>query len=118
PYIVACHDLVFSQFRVESDRRLTSKGSITNPRNKLCPTSLEPWPDFLGQPRSKWLGYDVRMLPTRLGLSRAKTSWPVWERVFHGDRSLTRSRSNIFMHNGVENRSRSSGRGTTQACPS
>ncbi|OHE90288.1 hypothetical protein CORC01_14417 [Colletotrichum orchidophilum] len=48
-YIAACHSLVFAKFNVETDRRLTSKGSITNPRNKLCPTNLRPWPDFLHQ---------------------------------------------------------------------
>ena len=35
-YIEACHTLVFSKLIVERDRSLTSKGSITNPKNKLC----------------------------------------------------------------------------------
>ncbi|KAI3545674.1 hypothetical protein CABS02_09212 [Colletotrichum abscissum] len=48
-YIAACHSLVFANFTVETDRRLTSRGSITNPRNKLCPTILRPWSDFLHQ---------------------------------------------------------------------
>ncbi|KAK2051460.1 hypothetical protein LY76DRAFT_599321 [Colletotrichum caudatum] len=48
-YIDACHSLVYTRFTVETDRRLTSKGSITNPRNKWCPTNLQPWPDFLQQ---------------------------------------------------------------------
>ncbi|UNI16689.1 hypothetical protein JDV02_003103 [Purpureocillium takamizusanense] len=46
-YIAACHHHVFCQFTVEKDPRLTSKGSVTSPRDKLLPTSLEPWPDFL-----------------------------------------------------------------------
>ncbi|KAI0448035.1 hypothetical protein F4803DRAFT_496253 [Xylaria telfairii] len=46
-YIAACHELVFSQFKVETNKALTSRGPITNPRNKYCPTSLKPWPDFL-----------------------------------------------------------------------
>ncbi|KAJ0332009.1 hypothetical protein KNSL1_013780, partial [Colletotrichum chrysophilum] len=50
-YITACHSLVYSKFTVETDRRLTSKGSITNPRHKWCPTNLQPWPDFLQQQR-------------------------------------------------------------------
>ncbi|KAI7908546.1 hypothetical protein M9X92_012132 [Pyricularia oryzae] len=33
-YIAACHDLVFSSFNIERDQKLTSKGPITNPRNK------------------------------------------------------------------------------------
>ncbi|KAF6789081.1 hypothetical protein CMUS01_16352, partial [Colletotrichum musicola] len=48
-YIAACHSLVFAKFTVETDRRLTSKGSITNPRDKWCPTNLRPWSDFLQQ---------------------------------------------------------------------
>ncbi|KAJ2896006.1 hypothetical protein MKZ38_005978 [Zalerion maritima] len=50
-YIAACHDSVFSKFAVETDRKLTSKGPITNPRNKWCPTNLRPWSDFLKQQR-------------------------------------------------------------------
>ncbi|KND90464.1 hypothetical protein TOPH_05003 [Tolypocladium ophioglossoides CBS 100239] len=50
-YIAACHGLVFSKFAVETDPRLTSKGPITNPRNKWCPTNLKPWSDFLDRQR-------------------------------------------------------------------
>ncbi|KAI0817424.1 hypothetical protein GGR55DRAFT_693628 [Xylaria sp. FL0064] len=46
-YIAACHELVFSQLKVETNKALTSRGPITNPRNKYCPTNLKPWPDFL-----------------------------------------------------------------------
>ncbi|KAI0397976.1 hypothetical protein F5Y17DRAFT_257027 [Xylariaceae sp. FL0594] len=46
-YIAACHELVFSQLTVEADKALTSRGSITNPRNKYCPTRLRPWSAFL-----------------------------------------------------------------------
>ncbi|KAH8647540.1 hypothetical protein BGZ61DRAFT_542501 [Ilyonectria robusta] len=31
---------------------MTSKGHITNPRNKWCPTHLRPWSDFLEQQRA------------------------------------------------------------------
>jgi multidrug efflux pump subunit AcrA (membrane-fusion protein) len=48
-YILACHTSVFSKLAVETNPRLTSKGSITNPRGKWCPTSLRPWSDFLGE---------------------------------------------------------------------
>ncbi|KAK1657140.1 hypothetical protein BDP55DRAFT_567888 [Colletotrichum godetiae] len=48
-YITACHSLVYAKFTIETDRRLTSKGPITNPRDKLCPTNLRPWSDFLQQ---------------------------------------------------------------------
>lgn len=50
-YIAACHASVFSRFVIETDPRLTSKGSITNPRDKWCPNNLRPWPDFLDQQR-------------------------------------------------------------------
>jgi len=46
-YIAACHELVFSQLKVETNKKLTSRGPITNPRNKYCPTRLKPWPAFL-----------------------------------------------------------------------
>ncbi|KAH0425469.1 hypothetical protein CcaCcLH18_10928 [Colletotrichum camelliae] len=41
-YIAACHSLVYTKFTVETDRKLTSKGSITNPRDKWCLTNLQP----------------------------------------------------------------------------
>ncbi|PKK42474.1 hypothetical protein CI102_13171 [Trichoderma harzianum] len=43
-YIAAYHSLIFSKFAVETDKSLTSKGYITNLRNKLYPTSLQPDP--------------------------------------------------------------------------
>ncbi|QBZ56794.1 hypothetical protein PoMZ_01710 [Pyricularia oryzae] len=48
-YIAVLHNLVFSRFEIEQDRKLTSKGSITNPRNKWCPTYIQPWSDFIQQ---------------------------------------------------------------------
>ncbi|ORY62604.1 uncharacterized protein BCR38DRAFT_459064 [Pseudomassariella vexata] len=48
-YIAATHDLVFIHLTVETDKKLTSTGSTTHPRNKLCPTHLRPWTDFLEQ---------------------------------------------------------------------
>ncbi|KAL5866430.1 hypothetical protein ACKVWC_011454 [Pyricularia oryzae] len=50
-YIAACHHLVFSSFNIERNRKLTSKGPITNPRNKWCPTHIQPWSDFIQQQR-------------------------------------------------------------------
>ncbi|KAI1190640.1 hypothetical protein F5B17DRAFT_385965 [Nemania serpens] len=50
-YITACHELVFSEWKVGSGEALTSKGPMVNPRSKLCPASLRPWPDFLQQQR-------------------------------------------------------------------
>ncbi|EXM12910.1 hypothetical protein FOTG_18617 [Fusarium oxysporum f. sp. vasinfectum 25433] len=48
-YIAACHASVFSRFAIETDPKLTSRGSITNPRDKWCPRNLRPWPHFLDQ---------------------------------------------------------------------
>ncbi|KAF4123118.1 Conserved hypothetical, protein [Geosmithia morbida] len=48
-YIALCHTLLFSSLRVQQDPKFTTKGSITNPKDKLCPTSLQVWPGFLEQ---------------------------------------------------------------------
>ncbi|KAM3516196.1 hypothetical protein MY11210_000218 [Beauveria gryllotalpidicola] len=50
-YIDACHHLIFSQLTIETDKSLTSTGTITDPTNKYCPTSLKPWPDFIKDQR-------------------------------------------------------------------
>ncbi|ATY58809.1 kinase-like domain [Cordyceps militaris] len=50
-YIDACHHLVFSQLAFETDKSLTSKGTVTDPTNKYCPTSLKPWPDLVEDQR-------------------------------------------------------------------
>jgi hypothetical protein len=31
---------------MQTDRSLSTQGSITNPKNKPCPTPLKPWTDF------------------------------------------------------------------------
>ena len=46
-YIEACHELLFKNFVVETDKSLTPRGSITNPQNKWCPTRLSVSSDFL-----------------------------------------------------------------------
>ncbi|KAF5966010.1 hypothetical protein FCOIX_12685 [Fusarium coicis] len=50
-YISACHESVFSKFTIETDPKLSSRGSITNPRNKWCPKNLQPWTDFIHEQR-------------------------------------------------------------------
>ena len=105
-YIAACHNLVFSKFTVERDRSLTSKGSITNPRNKLCPTSLKPWPDFIEQQRiASGVMYDSLPADARLFESRSFLSGL-------GDRISQRPIANekgleYFLHNSVEDPVRS-----------
>ncbi|KAI1406438.1 hypothetical protein F4819DRAFT_481549 [Hypoxylon fuscum] len=50
-YLEGCHALVFSKFIVETNKRITSKGPITNPKNKLYPWKLRRWEDFSEQRR-------------------------------------------------------------------
>ncbi|KAH7231142.1 hypothetical protein BKA59DRAFT_550030 [Fusarium tricinctum] len=50
-YIAACHTSVFSKFTIETDPKLSSRGSITNPRNKWYPKILQPWTDFIHEQR-------------------------------------------------------------------
>ncbi|KXJ85266.1 hypothetical protein Micbo1qcDRAFT_169548, partial [Microdochium bolleyi] len=51
-YITNCHRYLDLNVAVESDKSLTTKGSITNPQDKLVPRTLKPWTDFLEQQRS------------------------------------------------------------------
>ncbi|KAJ6438036.1 hypothetical protein O9K51_09458 [Purpureocillium lavendulum] len=50
-YLDACHRSVFTKLRVEHNPDLLSRGSLTNPQSKRCPTSLRQWPEFLEQQR-------------------------------------------------------------------
>ncbi|KAK5219830.1 hypothetical protein LTR47_011366 [Exophiala xenobiotica] len=43
---ILCHKHFTEPLRVELDRSLTTKGSITSTRGKYHPTSLRPWLDF------------------------------------------------------------------------
>lgn len=100
-YIAACHSLVFSKFAVETEKSLTSRGSITNPRNKLCPTSLQPWSDFLEQQRiASGVLYDVFPTETRLFESRNFLSGlghRISQRPIANEKDLE-----YFLHNSVE----------------
>ncbi|KAL2130153.1 hypothetical protein VTI74DRAFT_6826 [Chaetomium olivicolor] len=51
-YVEACHHLVYTKFTVETNMKLTSKGSITSPVGRRCPHRLEPWADFLEEQRT------------------------------------------------------------------
>ncbi|KAM4065844.1 kinase [Hirsutella rhossiliensis] len=71
-YLTACHDSLFSNFRIEPDKSLQSKGSISSPRHKWCPTTLKPWSDFLdGQRRVFGLLLDTFPANTRAFESQA-----------------------------------------------
>jgi multidrug efflux pump subunit AcrA (membrane-fusion protein) len=45
-YIRACHTLLSKPLRIQTDKSLSTQGSITSPKNKPCPTLLKPWTDF------------------------------------------------------------------------
>jgi hypothetical protein len=44
-YLQACHRFITRPLTIQTDRSLTTKGSITSPNGRLCPTFLQPW-DF------------------------------------------------------------------------
>lgn len=50
-YIATCHASIFSKFAIETNTKLTSRGPITDPRDKWCPRNLKPWLGFLDQQR-------------------------------------------------------------------
>ncbi|KAF6803829.1 hypothetical protein CSOJ01_10613, partial [Colletotrichum sojae] len=100
-YLAACHSLVYTKLTVETDSRLTSKGSITNPRDKWCPTNLQPWPDFL-QEQSIVFGtlYDTFPNDRRRFESRSFLSG-LGSRI--AKRKITDEKAlEYFLHNSVE----------------
>ncbi|KAH7131168.1 hypothetical protein EDB81DRAFT_135184 [Dactylonectria macrodidyma] len=100
-YIAACHSSVFSKFAVETDIKLTSKGPITNPRNKWCPTYLRPWSDFLEQQRAIFGAlYDTFPAQSRVFESRSFLTG-LGNRI--SQRSIANEKTlEHFLHNSVE----------------
>jgi hypothetical protein len=45
-FLELCHKLFSAPLQVQTNRSLTTKGSITSPRGKKHPTNLRPWHDF------------------------------------------------------------------------
>ena len=45
-YIYSYYTLLSKPLHVQTDQSLSTQGSITSPKNKLCPTLLKPWIDF------------------------------------------------------------------------
>ncbi|KAI6386420.1 hypothetical protein MCOR24_011298 [Pyricularia oryzae] len=100
-YIAALHDLVFSRFDIEQDRKLTSKGSITNPRNKWCPTRIQPWPDFIQHQRITFgTLYDTFPTDSRVFENRAFLSG--LGRRISGRRIADEKTLESFLHSSVE----------------
>ncbi|KAH8742673.1 hypothetical protein F5883DRAFT_723029 [Diaporthe sp. PMI_573] len=100
-YIAACHSLVFSSFTIELNPKLTSKGPITNPRNKWCPTNLRQWPDFLQQQRITFgTLYDTFPTDSRIFENRsflAGLGNRISKRKIADEKTLE-----YFLHNSVE----------------
>ena len=45
-YLRACHTFLSKPLRIQTDKSLSTQGSITSTKNKPCPTLLMPWADF------------------------------------------------------------------------
>ena len=45
-FIRYTHEYLAKPLEIQTDKSLTTKGSITSPDRKLCPTYLKPWEDF------------------------------------------------------------------------
>jgi hypothetical protein len=41
-----CYTHLSKPLRIQNDKSLSTQGSITNPKNKPCPTTLKLWTDF------------------------------------------------------------------------
>ncbi|KAF5020432.1 hypothetical protein F66182_7559 [Fusarium sp. NRRL 66182] len=48
-YLGDLHVLTYAKLTVETNPNLTSKGPMTDPRDKWCPDELVPWADFLDE---------------------------------------------------------------------
>lgn len=44
-YLQACHQFISKPISIQTDNKSTTKGSITNPTGRICPTYLQAW-DF------------------------------------------------------------------------
>lgn len=50
-YLTECHRSVYTRLTIETDPELRTKGSITNPQDKWCPTNIRKWHNFLQEQR-------------------------------------------------------------------
>ncbi|KNB19929.1 hypothetical protein FOXG_17087 [Fusarium oxysporum f. sp. lycopersici 4287] len=92
---------VFSRFAIETDPKLTSRGSITNPRDKWCPKNLRPWPDFLKKQKLTFgTLYDLFPTESRVFENRnflAGLGNRISQRPIADEKTLE-----YFLHNSVE----------------
>ncbi|KAK5651290.1 hypothetical protein OQA88_12634 [Cercophora sp. LCS_1] len=61
-YLQLCHNHLSTKFRVQTDRRLTTQGTWTNPAGKYCPRRLARWDGFIDEQRVA-LGKVISFLP-------------------------------------------------------
>ncbi|KAL2357208.1 hypothetical protein BJ546DRAFT_1113171 [Cryomyces antarcticus] len=45
-FLRECHLRLSKPLRIQTDKSLTTKGSITNPKDRPCPTEIKPWMEF------------------------------------------------------------------------
>ncbi|KAI1302514.1 hypothetical protein F5Y03DRAFT_407847 [Xylaria venustula] len=100
-YVEACHELVFTKFAVETDKSLTSQGSTTNPRHKLCPTRLLPWPDFLEEQKTIF-GTLYATFPTETEAFESKHFLHVLGKRLARKKVANEKALEYFQHNAVE----------------
>ncbi|KAL6406155.1 hypothetical protein AUP68_10718 [Ilyonectria robusta] len=85
----------------KNEQKLTSKGPITNPRNKWCLTHLKPWPGLLKQQRAIFGAlYDKYPSQSRVFESRnflAGLGKRISQRSIANEKTLEH-----FLHNSVE----------------
>ncbi|KAM5529414.1 hypothetical protein FOXYSP1_17258 [Fusarium oxysporum f. sp. phaseoli] len=100
-YIAVCYASVFSRFAVETDPKLISRGSITNPRDKWWPKNLRPWPDFLDQQKFRFgTLYDTNPTESHVFENRnflAGLGHRISQRPIADEKTLE-----YFLHNSVE----------------
>ena len=100
-YVGACHALVYANFAVQRDRRLTSRGSITNPRHKWLPTNLKPWSGFIDRQRTVFGALYESFPPDRRVFENRSFLAGLGQRISR--RSIGDEKTlEYFLHNSVE----------------
>jgi septal ring factor EnvC (AmiA/AmiB activator) len=64
-YIRACHTLLSKPLSIQTDKSLSTQGSITSPKNKPCPTLLKPWAGYLRPTIGEREGFGGISAPSR-----------------------------------------------------
>ncbi|OAQ59515.1 protein kinase-like domain [Purpureocillium lilacinum] len=101
-YLDACHKLVFTKLQVEQNPGLVSKGSLTDPQSKWCPTRLQPWPEFLHHQR-RIFGLLLDTFPCHSDRRFESKNFLGTMGVRIGKRSIADEKGlEFFLHNAVE----------------